>query len=225
MPTHRDTRAVSGLGKELKALRDTTGLGQIAFAERIDVDQSSLVRWEKEQRAIPVSALLKLAEVAPQDEKQFWLKKAGIALPESKAKMRRPSARTVFAQVPLVSNPAGAGRGFLHDSEEIEGELRLPRDLVTEKMACIRISGSSMEPVIPNKSIVAIDGRQIDPRRLIGSIVAVQHNIEGVIVKRLLQHEGALVLVSENPLFAPIIFDPRIWRVAGKAAWWIVKES
>jgi phage repressor protein C with HTH and peptisase S24 domain len=102
-------------------------------------------------------------------------------------------------------------------------ELCLPRDLVTEKMACIRISGPSMEPVIPNKSIVAIDGRQVDARRLIGSIVAAQNNVEGVIVKRLLEHEGALVLVSENPLFAPIAFDPRAWRIAGKAAWWIVK--
>lgn len=223
MPSRRETRSAHGLGERLKRLRDQElGLGQIAFAQRLRVNQAALVRWEKNQRPIPVSVLLKIAEVASPEEKRFWLSKAGVDIPTRKG---ASSVRGDLGLISLVTNRAGAGRGFLHDSEEIEGKLRLPRDFVGPKVACVRVSGTSMEPLIPNGSIVGVDAQQVDPRRLVGRVVAAQNDVEGLVVKRLLEHNAGLYLVSENPLFSPILFDPAAWRIAGRAVWWIVKAK
>ncbi len=226
MTIGRDTKAVTGKGKKLLKLRQTLGLGQSAFAKLLGVNQASIPRWENDQRPMPVAVLLKAATLAPPEQEDEWYEMAGIRGGIGHAVGTMSQHMVVergFRSAPLVSDPAGAGRGALHESKNIEGQLSLPPDLVTGEVACVRVHGDSMEPLIPDRSVVAVDCLQVNARKLLGKVIAAQHDVEGVVVKRLRSHEGKLILVSENPIYPPIEFKPG-WRIAGRVEWWIVRQ-
>jgi len=77
----RKTGSISGLGSSLKEFRQARFLGQAQFAGILGVDQPSVARWEKGTRPMPVSAILKMVELAQTiEEKDDWLQHAGINL-------------------------------------------------------------------------------------------------------------------------------------------------
>ena len=121
----------------------------------------------------------------------------------------------------LLKNVAGAGPGRLQDREDIIGEMKIPKELCPNPSdtACIRIEGDSMHPLIQDGSYVAVDGHQQRIDQLIGKIVAAQHNVEGLVVKKLMKHQGELHLVSINPLSENHKLNSG-WRVVGRVIWW-----
>lgn len=91
-----------------------------------------------------------------------------------------------------------------------------------EDHVCIKVSGSSMAPIIGHGYIVAIDLSQRDPEQLNGEIVAVA-NDEGATLRRLRVHEGGAVGVPENWSKAhPVlpIGGRDGARIVGRATWW-----
>ena len=88
--------------------------------------------------------------------------------------------------------------------------------------SCLRVRGSSMNPLIDDGDIVALDSSQTDPAKLNGKIVVAWHREHGLSLSRFLRVEGLQLLESENREYEPIVFGKdRDWRLVGRVLWWI----
>ncbi|HPE37284.1 MAG TPA: S24 family peptidase, partial [Spirochaetales bacterium] len=129
-----------------------------------------------------------------------------------------------FFQVPKVAARLSAGGG----SFEVEARVRdyyafkrdwLARKGAPERMVLMDVSGNSMEPEIKEGDTVLVD--QSQQGVMAGSIYAVGVE-DTVMVKRLEKRPGALVLVSENPDYDPVLLrgdELANVRLIGKVVW------
>lgn len=179
----------------------------------------------------------KIANLTPDPTlRRFFLSKARAksrlsqstidSLRTASAMPKRGSVSNAIVAIPLLANVAGAGPGRLLDREDVIGEMRLPRGLCPNPgdTACIHISGESMKPLIADGALVAVDLHEAQAERLVGKIVAAQHDVEGLVVKKLMRHAGELLLVSINPLGDKHKLSAG-WRVAGRVIWWTQSEE
>lgn len=93
-----------------------------------------------------------------------------------------------------------------------------------ERTVCIRVVGDSMQPVLEEGYIVAIDTKDNIPEELVGKMVAAGDAEGGVTIKWLRQSSGELMLVAQHTSqrFPPILLkrEPG-WRILGRVIWWI----
>jgi len=86
----------------------------------------------------------------------------------------------------------------------------------------LRVKGRSMEPLIKNGDILAVDSFQIDRKRLYGKVVIAASEQKGLCVSRLRQYGTLDVLESESRERDPVILSKRSgWRIVGAVLWWI----
>ncbi len=86
----------------------------------------------------------------------------------------------------------------------------------------IRVKGDSMEPLICDGDILAIDSWQTDRSDLDGKIVAVSSDEKGLCISRYRQYRNTEVLEPENRRYSAIeLRDNRGWRIVGRVLWWI----
>lgn len=128
-----------------------------------------------------------------------------------------------YAFLPLLVDSAAAGNPREIKDDDVEEWCIVHRNAVRHPgaTACIRIKGSSMEPLLPDRSIVAVDHSRSDPDALLGKIVAAYHE-EGVTIKRLFYDNNGPILVSENRAYKPKRLDQDTDRIIGAVEWaWI----
>jgi phage repressor protein C with HTH and peptisase S24 domain/DNA-binding XRE family transcriptional regulator len=86
----------------------------------------------------------------------------------------------------------------------------------------LRVRGHSMEPLIRNGDIVAVDSFRTDKSELEGKVVVVSHEESGLCVSRLRRYGSVDVLESENRAYEGIVLGKNSgWRIIGKVLWWI----
>jgi phage repressor protein C with HTH and peptisase S24 domain len=86
----------------------------------------------------------------------------------------------------------------------------------------LRVKGRSMEPLIRNGDILAVDSFQADRARLLGKIVVVSNEKDGLCVSRLRRYQNFDVLESENREYEPAVLNKASgWRILGRVLWWI----
>ena len=84
----------------------------------------------------------------------------------------------------------------------------------------IPVAGHSMEPVIRDHDIVAVDAYQTERRQLYGQVVMVTTEKSGLSVCRLRQYDSVDVLQAEDRNFEPIILKKSGgWRIVGRVLW------
>ena len=185
--------------------------GKSAFARRIGESQSNVSRWEG-GRSIPGFVLAKVAQAcnvnpawlltgrgeafAGRDEEIRGSEVCVVTPSDQRAEAASSDAAYVptkdqlsdFVVLPLLRDAAAAGPGRQIREDDIEGPAIIHRDWCPhpEHTDYVRVSGDSMEPVIPDRSIVTIDKAQTDPDALLGQVVAVYIvRTESVTIKRL----------------------------------------
>ncbi|EPR38673.1 phage C1 repressor [Desulfovibrio sp. X2] len=129
-----------------------------------------------------------------------------------------------FAEVPKVRARLCAGGGSFETGAEIEDYYAFRREWLARKgsavhMVLMDIFGNSMEPEIKEGDTALIDQSQKDV--LAGGIYAVGLE-DTVMVKRLEKRPGALVLVSDNRDYAPVVLQGEEIsqaRIIGKVVW------
>ncbi len=129
-----------------------------------------------------------------------------------------------FAKVPKVRATLSAGGGSFETGAQIESyyafeEQWLRRRGEPAQMVLMDVWGNSMEPELREGDTVLID--QSQRRVLAGSIYAVGVE-DTVMVKRIEKRPSALVLVSENREYEPIVLmgdELELVRVLGKPVW------
>ncbi len=86
----------------------------------------------------------------------------------------------------------------------------------------LRVRGSSMEPLIHDGDLLAVDSLQTDPSGLDGKIVVAAHEQRGMCVSRLRRGDGLELLESENREYESVSLGKDSgWHVVGKVLWWI----
>lgn len=126
----------------------------------------------------------------------------------------QPDRRTRLSR-PLISSYVPAG--FPSPAEDyVEGRIDLNHDLIRHPLTAfyIRVVGDSMVPEIHPGSLLIVDrGVQTNS----GNIVVARINDELCIKKLLIEKEGRITLLSENPRYRPILItrDGFKYRKAG----------
>ena len=86
----------------------------------------------------------------------------------------------------------------------------------------LRVRGDSMEPLIRNGNILAVDSLQTDRAELDGKVVVSTSESNGLCVSRLRRYESLDVLESENHKYDAIVLGKNSgWRILGRVLWWI----
>lgn len=190
----RATGSISGLGPQLKEMREALGLGQVAFAKVFDVKQSQIARWETGDRPMPLVAVLKVAEIAPPERKDGWLRAAGISAP--KKEKRDSSVR----EVRVLRDSSALGTIRATYEEEIEFTWEIPQQLIPVKggvLQAIRVPDDGMSPILERGFVAVIDITQRDPRKLVNSMV-VTRDKEGVAIRWLRRDMGLDLLIPND---------------------------
>lgn len=86
----------------------------------------------------------------------------------------------------------------------------------------LRVRGHSMEPLIRDGDIAAVDSSQTDRAQLDGKIVIVTSEEKGLCVSRLRCYPKFDVLESENREYEAVVLDKSSgWRIVARVLWWI----
>jgi phage repressor protein C with HTH and peptisase S24 domain len=84
----------------------------------------------------------------------------------------------------------------------------------------LRVKGHSMEPLLRNGDIVAVDSFQTERRDLYGLLVVVANEQTGLSVSRLRRYDTLDVLEAESRQYDPVILNrANSWRIVGKVLW------
>jgi DNA-binding transcriptional regulator YiaG len=152
-----------------------------------------------------------------------------IVVAESGKKRARNSRKIKLIAIPVLPIHA-ATRGQTGDDDLDLGQVS-PDEMIAApsiwcpnpvETHCLRVRGSSMNPLIDDGDIVALDSSQTDPDELNCKIVVAWHPEHGLSLSRFLRVDGLQLLESENRKYEPIVFGKdRNWRIVGKVLWWI----
>jgi phage repressor protein C with HTH and peptisase S24 domain len=135
-----------------------------------------------------------------------------------------PEGNGEYAHVPKVVARLCAGGGSFETGGEVIGYYAFRSDWIRRKgdpgrMVLMDIMGNSMEPELRDGDTVLLDQSRQDV--LAGSIYAVGVD-DMVLVKRVEKRPGALVLLSDNTDYAPILVrgdELATVRIVGKVVW------
>ncbi len=196
-----------GINERFKQLRVVMAgeRGKAAFARMIGESHSNVSRYEG-GRTIPAHVIARAAAAcgasgrylltgegemfADEEARRYREMEIKVVAPGDRSYSPAASELGEFFVLPLLRNPAAAGPGRHVREEDIEGPAIIHRNWCPnpEKTDYVRIRGNSMEPGIPDNSIVTIDRAQAGPDYLIGKVVAIYiASTEEVTIKRLQQ--------------------------------------
>ena len=129
-----------------------------------------------------------------------------------------------YKDVPKVKARLSAGGGSFEVGSEVQGFYAFQTEWLhtkgnPERMVMMDIFGNSMEPELKDGDTVLIDESQKDV--IAGAVYSVGVD-DTIMVKRVEKHPKTLVLLSENPSYAPIYLegsDADSVRIIGKVIW------
>jgi phage repressor protein C with HTH and peptisase S24 domain len=86
----------------------------------------------------------------------------------------------------------------------------------------LRVKGHSMEPLIKDGDILAVDSYQRERSELYGKVVIAASEQKGLCVSRLRRYDSLDVLEGENRQHDPVLLTKASgWRIVGRVLWWI----
>lgn len=190
------------LAQKIKALRKSCQLKQKDLAALCGVTQTSVSQWESEREekvAIPTAkALMKLSELAPEADRQWWrdqaAEEAGLDAIDDMYPVSHPFPRA-FRTIPLIQNTEKVGTLGTLALADIEQNLFFPSECFPSGGAiqATRIEGKSASDMI-----AMIDISRRDAAGLVGDMVAVR-TVTGVEVRWLGHEENTFLLLPFRP--------------------------
>ncbi len=134
-----------------------------------------------------------------------------------------------IVRIPVLQAVAGTHGG---EGDKCENLNRIPaREIMAAPAewcpnpiytSMLRVSGHSMEPLVHDGDIAAVDSSQTDRSQLDGKIVIASSEEKGLCVSRLRRYPKFDVLESENRQYRAVVLGARSgWRVVAKVLWWI----
>ena len=185
------------------------------FWEQAGLRTADVVRTlpDRERRRLPISTVPKLETVAAGPGTRF----------------QTPENFPLVA-IPMLKVSAGTP-GFAGDKKLSLDRVPATRVVGAPRDWCpnptytslVRVKGHSMEPLIREGDIVAVDSFQTERADLNGRVVVVSSEEKGLCVSRFRRYETVDVLEPENHReYSPIVLKKSSgWRLIGRVLWWI----
>jgi phage repressor protein C with HTH and peptisase S24 domain len=236
--------------KRIEALRRRMKISQGELARKMHCSAMTVSRWERGLLAPSADHYIGLGKLAGKAECWHFWELAGLmmadiyrALPEKTAE-KLPAGSVEYAGAGIrkretgeetITIPLRNAVAATHGSKGGDRRFALDRIPSVRMMAApaawcpnpkytsmLRIRGNSMEPLLHDGDIVAVDSFQTDPDSLDGKVVVVGNEDTGLWVTRFRHYLGMEVLEPESRCYDPVEYgrDPA-WRIVGRVLWWV----
>ena len=200
----------------IKYLRESAGLTQNELAEKLGLTDVAISRWELGITSPRSKTLINMANLF--GVTVDWIKR-GVS---NKGKFQ-------VIDIPFYTDiNAAAGHGcFSNEADEHTDIIPLPKSYLGStssfnNVVCISVHGNSMEPVIRDNGIIAIDlGNKIIKD---GNIYVICHN-EMLRIKILYKRPLGLKIVSYNPDYEDEFYEYNFlsesdFAIIGQVVWY-----
>lgn len=192
------------IGDKLKQRRKELGLSMKEVATAIGVSEATVSRWESGQIAnmkrnyVPYYA--RVLDVSPEFIMGFEDLNDRVHMLQKK---RSYNDEYIVTRIPVFSY-VSAGSGCFAESN-IEEYVDISNELAQSgEFFGVRVKGDSMSPDIKDQDIVIVRKQEYSADGKI--VVAVVNGNEGF-CKRFVLYDKSIGLVSNNPLYKPMIFS------------------
>ena len=226
-----DMSDVSEVSLRLKSLRERAGLSIRDAAAALGMSPSSYGHYESRFKRpyLPADFAAKVAEVlAPSGVPSEDV--MALAAPVSAAEPGGGVSRE-GALVPIFDVTASAGHGAaLAENDLVEDHLSFPPHYLREitstparHLAIIRTKGDSMVPTIAEDDLVMVDMTKRDLS--FDGVFVIRDDGASLLVKRIGRgtRRGHVMVISDNPRYAPTERPLAEIEVLGKVLWMGVK--
>lgn len=210
----------NSIASQIKKLRKSRGWTQPQLADQLSVSKQTISNWETGIKVPRMGSLQKLADLfnvrigeitnASIDDNDIFKinKPSNVIYPLSDSLQR--------VKIPIIGEIACGDP--ITAEENIEGytETVFDGDAPKGTLFALKCKGHSMEPTIPNGSMVIIKSQ---PTVEDGEIAAVLVDHDSEATLKRIKHQGNLVmLMPDNKEYDPIILDAQHpGRIVGKA--------
>ncbi len=236
---------------QITALREQLTINQAELARRMDCSAMTISRWERGLLQPSAEHFIQLGNLGDKSEAWFFWEKAGIQpakmahalggrsrkkptdAPGLELVRSRPAASLDQKLPQVIGVPLLKGVVGAHGAD---GDHRSLRTMPVAEMvgvpaswcpnpaytSLLRVKGHSMEPLIRQGDLIAVDSYQTERAKLYGKIVIASSHGHGLTVSRLRRYDTLEMLEPENRDYESIVLSKSGgWRVIGKALWWI----
>jgi transcriptional regulator with XRE-family HTH domain len=231
----------------IRDLRKSLGMTQTDFAEELRVTQAALSKWENGEHRPSPDAFVRLAAVARDVEKYFFLEEAGLPKeyflggiedsmpPEFVVAAEMVVNRAMGApelmrkvevvMVPQLTEAAAASSPQTVDERDVQDVIPIPVGLLEKgvKPIAVRVAGDAMEPVLMDGWIAIIDTSKRDPEKLVGCMVAVKTD-DHLQLRWLRRGRNFFQLVPQNTSLRHeirVLAPGEDWEIIGEVVKWI----
>src|SRR5712671_6403524 len=194
--------------EEIRNLREKLGISQGELARKLDCSAMTVSRWENGQLAPTARYYIELGKLAGKQECWFYWGRAGLQTSDIMHVLTERERKQIPARPEEQMEFAAAGGGAKQDA--------------TRRPKVLRVRGHSMEPLIHDGDIAAVDSSQTDRADLDGKVVIVTNEDKGLCVSRLRRYPKFDILESENREYQAVVLGKSSgWRIIARVLWWI----
>lgn len=236
---------------QITALREQLTINQAELARRMECSAMTISRWERGLLQPSAEHFIQLGNLGDKSEAWFFWEKAGIQ-PAKMARALGGRSRKKPTDGPgLELIRSGPVASLDHKLPQVigvpllkgvvgahgaDGDHRSLRTMPLAEMvgvpaswspnpaytSLLRVKGHSMEPLIRQGDLIAVDSYQTERAKLYGKIVIASSHSHGLTVSRLRRYDTLEMLEAENRDYESIVLSKSGgWRIVGKALWWI----
>lgn len=200
------------VGKKIKAIRKIHRITQKELAEKLGLAPTAVSAWERDANKPMMDSLSKMSEIFDVPVSYFYDKPIEPNIHEA-TNIYRASPATV--RIPVLGS-ISCGDPLLVDENIKEYRYESPDMLPSGDCYYLEANGDSMEPAIPNGSLVLI---RFQPEVESGEIAAVLLNgNEDATLKRVKKQGNRVILYPDNSDYDPIFVDEQHpAKIIGKA--------
>lgn len=193
------------MNERLKILRKSLGLTQTEFGKRIGMTMQGIQKWEKgksKPQKSTIKALISTFNVNP----DWLLNGTGEMFIGDASRQQEVSDIISIPYYPEVSAAAGSG-ALVYDENTVKN-IKISSAIINiktgDKVCFINATGNSMQPVIDDRDLLLVD---LTHKDFIDEGIYVVRLENTLLVKRLQKIPNGIVLISDNPQYAPITLN------------------
>lgn len=193
------------MNERLKRLRKSMNLTQTEFGKRIGVTMQGIQKWEKgksKPQQSTIKALISTFNVNP----DWLLNGTGEMFIGDASRQQEVSDIISIPYYPEVSAAAGSG-ALVYDENTVKN-IKISSAIINiktgDKVCFINATGNSMQPVIDDRDLLLVD---LSNKDFIDEGIYVVRLENTLLVKRLQKIPNGIVLISDNPQYAPITLN------------------
>lgn len=205
----KNKRLAGYFGTILSEVRHLRRLSQEELAHRSDLDRTYISQLERGKKmptlqtlySLSTSLMISPVEILAKISRLQSLDEANEGPQQSSAPKLLEESENVA--LPFYATSVSCGQPIGHD-HEVEKVLSLDELLIKtpDKTFFIQASGDSMAPAIIDRDYLVVDSSSGPVKN--GQVIIAQLNGEFT-VKRYFEHDGAVTLKSDNPIYADIL--------------------